>query len=82
MVQKLQKLWKVHAETLHDIQTQKDPEEGDDNTKYDKATDLKIGQLVLIKNNTGIAFDPKYLADHRVVQIVNELVVILQTPRW
>ena len=80
MVQEVQKLWKVHAETLHDIQTQKDPEEGDDNTKYDKATNLKIGQLVLIKNNTGIAFDPKYLADHRVVWIVNELVVILQTP--
>ena len=41
MVQELQKLWRVHAETLHDIQTQKDPEEGDDNVKYDKATDLK-----------------------------------------
>ena len=80
MVQELQKLWKVHAETLHDIWTQKDPEEGDDDIKCDKATDLKIGQLVLIKNNTGIAFDPKYLADHRVVWIVNESVVILQTP--
>ena len=34
---------------------------------YDKATNLKIGQLVLIKNNTGTAFDPKYLVDHRVV---------------
>ena len=43
MVQELQKLWKVHAETLHDIQTKKDLEEGDDSTKYDKATDLKIG---------------------------------------
>ena len=54
--------------------------EGDDNTKHDKAANLKIGQLVLIKNNTDTAFDPKYLADHRVVQILNELVVILQTP--
>ena len=67
MVQELQKLWKVHAKTLHDIRIQKDLEEGDDSIKYNKATDLKIGQLVLIKNNTGVAFDPKYLADHRVV---------------
>ena len=80
MVQELQKLWKVHAETLHDIQTQKDPGEGDDYVKYYKATDLKTGQLVLIKKNTGISFDPKYLVNHRVVQIVNESVVILQTP--
>ena len=57
----------VHTETLHNIQTQKDLEADNDNIKYDKATDLKIGQLVLIRNNTGVAFDPKYLADHRVV---------------
>ena len=80
MVQELQKLWKIHAETLHDIRTKNNPEEGDDDTKYDKATDLKIGQLVLIKNNTGTAFDPKDLADHRIVWIVNESIVILQTP--
>ena len=42
---------------------QRDLEEGDDDTKYDRATNLKIGQLVLIKNNTGTVFDPKHLAD-------------------
>ena len=45
-----------------------------------RPTDLKIGQLVLIKNNTSVTFDPKYLADHRVVRVVNKSVVILQTP--
>ena len=67
MVQELQKLWKVHVETLHNIKTQKDLDEGDDDVKYDKATDLKLGQLALIKKNTGITFDSKYLVDHRVV---------------
>ena len=43
MVQELQKLWKIHAETLHDIRTQRDPGEGDDDIKHDKATDRKIG---------------------------------------
>ena len=53
ILQELQKLWKINVETLHDIRTRKDPEEDDNDPKYDKATDLKIGQLVLIKNNTG-----------------------------
>ena len=43
MVQELQKLWKIHAEMLHDIRTKSDLEEGKDDIKYDKATDLKIG---------------------------------------
>ena len=65
---------------LHDIKTKSDPEEGEDDIKYDKATDLKIGQLVLIKNNTDMVFDPNHIADHRVTCIVNKSIVILQTP--
>ena len=64
---------------LHDIRTKSDPEQSEDDIKYDKATDLKIGQLVLIKNNAGMVFDPKYIADHRVIHTINESVVILQT---
>ena len=79
MVQELQKLWKIHMEMLHDIRTKGDPEEGEDDIKYDKAIDLRIGQLVLIKNNTGMVLDPKFIADHRVICIVNKSVVILQT---
>ena len=41
MVQELQKLWKIHAETLHDIRTKSNLEEGKDDIKYDRATDLK-----------------------------------------
>ena len=79
MVQELQKLWKIHAEMLHDIRTESDPEEGKDDIKYDKVTDLKTGQLILIKNITGTVFDPKYIEDHRVICIINKSVVILQT---
>ena len=82
MVQELQKLWKIHMEMLHDIRTKSDLEEGEDDIKYNKATDLKIGQLVLIKNNTGTVFDPKYIADHRVICIVNESVVIFANSGW
>ena len=60
----------------------KDPEEGDYDSKYDKANNLKIGQLVLIKNNTDTAFDPKYLADHRVVWTCKWIGSNFTNPRW
>ena len=55
----------------------KDPAE---ERKFDKASDLKIEQLVLIKNHTASTFQPKYLADHRVIKIVNNSTVIMSSP--
>ena len=37
-------------------------------------------QLVLIKNHIESTFQPKYLADHRVVKIVNDSTVIMSSP--
>ena len=70
-------MWKLHAELLHDSRQSKDPLE---ERKFDKASDLKIGQLVLIKNHTASTFQPKYLADHRVIKIVNDSTVIVSSP--
>ena len=41
-------MWKLHGELLHESRQTKDPEE---ERKFDKASNLKIGQLVLIKNH-------------------------------
>ena len=69
-------MWKLHAELLHDSRQSKDPEE---ERKSHKASDLKIRQLVLIKNHTASTFQPKYLADHRVINIVNDSTVIVSS---
>ena len=45
-VGKLKCMWKLHAELLCDSRQSKDPKE---ERKFDKASNLKIGQLVLIK---------------------------------
>ena len=45
-VDKLKCMWKLHAELLHDSRQSQNPEE---ERKFDKASDLKIGQCVLIK---------------------------------
>ena len=76
-VEKLKCMWRLHAELLHDSREKKNPVE---ERKFDKASDLKIGQLVLIKIHTVSAFQPKYLADHRVIKIVNNSTVIVSSP--
>ena len=76
-VDKLKCMWRLNAELLHDSRETKDPVE---ERKFDKASDLKIGQLVSIKNHTASTFQPKYLADHRVIKIVNDSTVIVSSP--
>ena len=73
-VDKLKCMWKLHAELLHDSRKSKDPEE---ERKFNKASNLKIGQLVLIKNHTASTFQPKYLGDHRITKIVHDSMVIV-----
>ena len=70
-------MWKLHAELLHDSRETTDPVE---ERKFNKASDLKIWQLILIKKHTASTFQPTYLADHRVVKIVNDSTVIVSSP--
>ena len=64
-VDKLKCMWMLHAELLHDSRQSKDPKE---ERKFNKASNLKIGQLVFIKNHTTSTFQPKYLPDHRLIK--------------
>ena len=76
-VDKLKCMWKLHAELLHDSRQTKDSEE---ERKFNKASNLKTWQLVLIKNHTASTFQPKYLADHGIIKIVNDSTVIASSP--
>ena len=76
-VDKLKCMWKLQVEILHDSRQINDPEE---ERKYDQVSNLKTGQLVLIKNHTTSTFQPKYLADHKVIKIVNDSTVIVSSP--
>ena len=48
--------------------------------KITKASNLKIGQLVFVKDHQKGTFDPLYIYDHRVVGILNDSTVVLTTP--
>ena len=52
-VDKLRSMWKLHTELLPDSREAKDPVE---KRKFDKASDLIIGQLVLIKTILHLPF--------------------------
>ena len=76
-VDKLKSMWRLHAELLQDTRQDKDPEE---EGKFDKASNFKIVQLVLIKNHTAYTFQPKYLVDYRVTKIVNDSTLTVSSP--
>ena len=70
-------MWKLHAELLHNSRQTKDP---DEESKFYKTSNLKIGQLVSIKNHTTSTFQPKSLAGPKVIKIANDSTVILSSP--
>ena len=75
-VQEPRKLWKLHAKLLTENRFTKHK----NNRKVTKASDLKIGQLVFVKDHCKGPFDPSYTFDHRVAAIVKESTVVLTTP--
>ena len=76
VVQELQKLWKLHAKLLAENRIAKPATD----RKVTKASDLKIGHLVLVKSHHKGPFDPTYIYDHQVAGILNESTVLLTIP--
>ena len=74
-VQELQKLWKLHAKLLAKNRIA----EPATDKKIMRVSDLKIGQLALVKNHHKGAFDPTYIFDHQVAEIQNDSMVLLTT---
>ena len=74
-VQELQKLWKLHAKLLAENRMAEPAAD----KKISSASDLKIGQLVLVKNQHIRPFDPTYTYHHQVAKVLNDNRVLLTT---
>ena len=74
-VQELHKFWKLHAKLLVENRMA----EPAANKNITSALDLKIGQLVLVKNQHKGTFDPTYIYDHQVAKVLNDSMVLLTT---
>ena len=75
-MQELRKLCKLQAKLLAENRYT----EAKNDRKVTKASDLKAGELVFVKDHSKGLFDPTYTFDHRVAAIVNESTVVLTTP--
>ena len=76
VVQELQRTWKLYAELLAENRST----EPAIDKKVTKASDIKKGQLVLIKNHWKGPFDPTYIYNHWVAGIPNKSTLVLTTP--
>ena len=74
-VQDLQKLWELNAKLLAENKMA----EPVANEKITRVSYLKIGQLVLVKSHCKGPFNPTYIYDHKVAEILNDSMVLLTT---
>ena len=69
-------MWKLHAKLLKENRRT----EPVDNRKITKAYDLKIDQLVFVKDHQKGTFNASYVFDHRVVGILHDSTVVCTIP--
>ena len=48
--------------------------------KHFKAYDFKVGQLVAVKNHIRNTFESRFISDYRVLKIVNEGTLLVESP--
>ena len=75
---KLRKLWSTHTKTLQENRSLKT------NTleynKNFKSHNFKVGQLKVVKNQLKGKFNPKFISDYQVLDIINEHTLLIQNP--
>ena len=75
---KVRKLWLTHAKSLQENRLLKT------NTlecnKNSKSHHFKVGQLIAVKNHLKSMFDPKFISDYRILNIINEHTLLIQSP--
>ena len=74
----IHKLWLAHAKALQEnrqLKTDKIKK-----NKHFKAHDFKIGQLIAVKNHLRNTFEFKFISDYRVLDIVNDCTLVIESP--
>ena len=74
----MRKLWLTHTKSLKENRLLKT------NTlecnKNFKSHYFKVGQLVAVKNHLKSTFDPKFISDYRILNIIKEHTLLIQSP--
>ena len=51
-----------------------------EHNKYFKSHNFKIDQLVTVKNHLKSTFDTKFISDYRILKIINECTLLIESP--
>ena len=71
-------LWSAHAKTLQESRQLKT--EKVKKNKCFKGHNFKVGQLVAVKKHLRNNFESRFISDYRVLKIVNECTLLVESP--
>ena len=74
----LRKLWSTHAKNLKENRLLKT--DTLECNKIFKSHHFKVGQLIAVKNHLKSMFDPKLISYYRILDIINECTLLIQSP--
>ena len=74
----LRKLWLTYAKNLQEHRFLKS--DMLEHNKDFKSHNFKVGQLIAVKNHLKSMFDPKFISDCRILDIINECTLSIQSP--
>ena len=75
---KLCKFWLSYAKSLQENRLLKT--EALEHNKHFKLHKFKVGQLVAVKNHLRNMFDTRFISDYRIVKIINECDLLIESP--
>ena len=75
---KVRKLWLTHAKSLQENRLLK-TDRLECNKNF-KSHHFKVGQLLAVKNHLKSMFDPKFISDYRILNIIKEHTLLIQSP--
>ena len=77
LLAELHELWLYHAKSLLEKRLLKT--DALEHNKYFKLHEFKVGQLVAVKNHLRNTFDTRFFSDYRIVKIINEHTVLIES---
>ena len=73
----LRKLWSTHTKNLQENRLLKT--DTLEHNKNFKSHHSKVGQLIAVKNHLKGAFNPNFISDYRVLDIINECTLLIKS---
>ena len=74
----LHKLWLSHAKNLQENRLLKT--ETTEWNKHFKSYNFEVGQLIAVKNHLRNTFETKFTSDYRILKIINEHTLLIESP--